>query len=102
MSTNLPIEVSDHAFQALASTAGNAGKTPAELAAAVVEREYGFQPTKTDPEAAQVVFESISWVSRCAAPVSSWATVIGSLRVGHRARGPRSAPHRRRRRRRRR
>ena len=47
MSTNLPIEVSDHAFQALASAAGNAGKTPAELAAAVVEQHsYGIQPRR--------------------------------------------------------
>ena len=57
MSTNLPIDVSDHAFQALASAAGNAGKTPAELAAAVIERAYGIQPAKTDPTAARVAFE---------------------------------------------
>jgi hypothetical protein len=57
MSTNLPIEVSDQAFRALASAAGNVGKTPAELAADVVERAYGLQRTKTDPKAAQGEFE---------------------------------------------
>jgi hypothetical protein len=45
MSTNLMIEVSDATFQALVSDAVNGGKTPSEVAAAVVER-YVTQPTK--------------------------------------------------------
>jgi hypothetical protein len=57
MSTNLPIQLSDHTFQALASAAVNVGKTPAELAADVVERTYGSTPSKVDPRVARAEFE---------------------------------------------
>ena len=56
MSTNLPIEVSGHAFQALAMPRGMPVKRrpswPPPLSSA-----YGIQPTKTDPKAARVEFE---------------------------------------------
>ena len=51
MSTNLPIQLSDDAFQALSSAAVNVGKTPAELAADVVERAYSTTAEKADPQA---------------------------------------------------
>jgi hypothetical protein len=57
MSANLPIELSDQAFQALASAAVNVGKTPAQLAAAAVERAYGAQTRPIDPKTARAQFE---------------------------------------------
>lgn len=40
MSTNLDIQLSEHVFSVLSNAASEAGKTPGELAAAVVESVY--------------------------------------------------------------
>lgn len=57
MSANLPIELSDTTFQALASAAVSTGRTPAELAASIVERACGTSNSPVDPTAARKQFE---------------------------------------------
>ncbi len=58
MSTQLPIQLSDQAFESLASAAKAAGKTPAEQAAAAVEAIYsGAAVNSANPEAANRLFE---------------------------------------------
>jgi hypothetical protein len=58
MNTELAIQLSEHTFAVLSSEASAAGKTPAELAAAVVESIYaGDRIACPDPEAARARFE---------------------------------------------
>jgi hypothetical protein len=58
MSTRLPIELSEHAFAVLSQQASAVGKTPAELAASVVETIYAGQSApQLDPETARAQFE---------------------------------------------
>lgn len=58
MSTQLPIELSEHAFAILSQQASAVGKTPAELAASVVETIYAGQGAQTpDPQTARAQFE---------------------------------------------
>jgi len=58
MSTQLPIELSEHAFTVLSQQASAVGKTPAELAASVVETIYAGQgATPVDPQTARAEFE---------------------------------------------
>ena len=57
MRANLAIELSEYTFAALSHEASAAGKTPAELAAYVVERNYGGdRATSPDAEAARLRF----------------------------------------------
>jgi hypothetical protein len=59
MHANLDIQLSEGAFAALAHQAVTAGKTPAELAAAIVERACGEPSlTPTDAAAAKAQFEA--------------------------------------------
>jgi len=58
MHSNLAIQLSERAFSVLSSEALAAGKTPEELAAAVVESIYaGNRIVSPDAEAARVRFE---------------------------------------------
>jgi hypothetical protein len=58
MQTNLAIQLSEHTFSVLASEASAAGKTPAELAADVVESVYaGHRVVSADADAANREFE---------------------------------------------
>jgi hypothetical protein len=58
MNTNLAIHLSEHAFELLSEQALAAGKTPAELAASVVEKAYGDMKAKSpDAESSRVEFE---------------------------------------------
>jgi hypothetical protein len=58
MHTNLSIQLSDDAFTALSNEASVLGKTPAELAANVVERVYGGEHiTPIDANTARQQFE---------------------------------------------
>jgi len=50
MHTNIAIQLSEHAFSSLVDEASAVGKTPAELAAAVVEKTYS-QPHAESPDA---------------------------------------------------
>jgi hypothetical protein len=59
MSTQLPIELSEHAFAILSQQASAVGKTPAELAASVVETIYADHATHSvAPEYARAQFDS--------------------------------------------
>lgn len=59
MSTQLPIELSEQAFAVLSQQASAVGKTPAELAASVVETICaGPAHAPLDPQAARAQFES--------------------------------------------
>lgn len=59
MNTNLPIELSEHTFSALSAQASAVGKTPAELAASVVETLYAGHSVKSaGAQAARAQFES--------------------------------------------
>jgi hypothetical protein len=58
MNTNLAIQLSEQAFELLSAQALAAGKTPAELAAAVVEKAYTDAGAKLpDAATARVEFE---------------------------------------------
>lgn len=59
METNLSIHLSEQTFAVLSTAAAAEGKTPAELAAAVVENEYasGCAPSSSDAQAARKRFE---------------------------------------------
>jgi hypothetical protein len=58
MNTNLAIQLSEHAFVLLTEQALAAGKTPAELAASVVENAYSGGLSKPlDAAAARAEFE---------------------------------------------
>jgi hypothetical protein len=58
MRANLEIQLSEHTFSVLSSEAAAAGKSPAELAADVVESVYaGDRVVSPDPEAANRAFE---------------------------------------------
>jgi hypothetical protein len=58
MHSNLAIQLSEHAFSVLSSEASAAGKTPAELAASIVESIYaGNRIVLPDAEAARARFE---------------------------------------------
>jgi hypothetical protein len=58
MHSNLAIQLSEHAFSVLSSEASAAGKTPAELAASIVENICaGERPDRCDAEAANRAFE---------------------------------------------
>jgi hypothetical protein len=58
MDTHLAIQLTEHAFEVLSQQAAAAGKTPAELAAAVVEQAYSVErPIPTDAAAARTNFE---------------------------------------------
>jgi len=58
MNTNLAIQLSEHAFSSLAVEASASGKTPAELAASVVESVYaGGRLKSPDSQAARSRFE---------------------------------------------
>ncbi len=59
MHANLDILLSDRALAALSDEAAAVGKTPAELAATIVERMYGGdRPAPSDPAAARAQFEA--------------------------------------------
>ncbi len=59
MSTQLPIELSEHAFAILSQQASAVGKTPAELAASVVETICAGQGAPTlDAQTARAQFEA--------------------------------------------
>ena len=58
MNTDLAVHLSEHAFTALANEASAAGKTPAELAALVVERTFAGNRTQLpNAAAARTQFE---------------------------------------------
>jgi len=58
MHTNLAIQLSEHTFSVLLNEASVAGKTPAELAASIVENVCaGERPKRCDAEAANRDFE---------------------------------------------
>jgi hypothetical protein len=58
MNTNLAIHLSQHAFELLSEQALAAGKTPAELAASVVESVYsGGRAKSIDAATARAEFE---------------------------------------------
>jgi hypothetical protein len=58
MDTNLAIRLSEHTLELLSQQALAAGKTPAELAASVVENAYsGNRATPADAAAARAAFE---------------------------------------------
>jgi hypothetical protein len=58
MDTNLAIHLTEHTLELLSQQALAAGKTPAEVAAAVVENAYSGSPaTPRDPAAARAAFE---------------------------------------------
>jgi hypothetical protein len=59
MHANLDIHISEQALAALSSQAVATGKTPAELASAVVEQAYGvLQTTSADAASARAQFEA--------------------------------------------
>jgi hypothetical protein len=59
METNLSIHLNEQTFAVLSTAAAAEGKTPAELAAAVVENVYssGRAPSSSDTQAARKRFE---------------------------------------------
>jgi hypothetical protein len=58
MHANLAIQLSEHAFTVLSNEATAAGKSPADLAASIVETIYGGSRTAApDAEAARARFE---------------------------------------------
>jgi hypothetical protein len=58
MNTELAIQLSEHTFAVLSSEASAAGKTPAELAASIVENVCAVERAdERDPDAANRAFE---------------------------------------------
>jgi len=83
MNTNLDIQLSEQAFSSLSAEALAAGRSPAELAASVVESIYaGNQPDACDPQAARSQFEKCFGSVDLGRPVGLSNEVIDADLVG--------------------
>lgn len=86
MNTNLAIQLSEHAFAVLSEQAAAVGKTPAQLAASVVENNFAGDRRKAgDPAAARAEFERSFGSVDLGRPVGLCSEAIDSDLPNHNA-----------------